>query len=244
MPACFPTHFSTSNLCGTTEIFTSLPSHINTRTQQMDPRAQSYPQLLIDGYITSTFGSQDAEMLYYTLLRRSPGHILASHAPQLFLAEPPPRPDIDPRIPRPPWVIDYVARDVGTVIRQKLWVPRGIQSDFLCPPIFFVHQNGALGLHLPRAVGGDCWSLRGADGRTPLDESASTHAQVRVNVSRLSCHILRSVTNSFNSGVDMLRGTTRSWFEPNRKGGRSKSSNLRSSQSTSPLRCKCSWSRR
>ncbi len=201
----------------------------------MDPRAQSYLQLLIDGYIASSFGSRDAEMLHHTLLRRSPGLILASHDPKHFLAEPPPRPDVDQRIPRPLWVIDYAVRDMGTVIMQKLWVPRGIQSDFLCPPIFFVHKDGALGLHLTRAAGGDCWSLRGADERAPLDGSVSTHLQVRINVSRLSCHISCSVTNSLNSGMDMPRGTTRSWFEPRRK-----SSNLRGSQGTSPYMSKCS----
>lgn len=138
--------------------------------------------LLIDGYIALTFGPQDAEAYHCTLLRES--HVLRPYNlteyPGIFFAMPPHRPDLDPRQPQTPWVIDHMVWNQGTVIGQQRWDTRN-QYEFLCPPIFFVHRNGGLGLPLNQAAGGDCMSLRGASQPAPLGETCGTHAQIRIN---------------------------------------------------------------
>ncbi|KAH9058084.1 hypothetical protein EDB87DRAFT_1823332 [Lactarius vividus] len=120
-----------------------------------------------------TFGPQDAENYHRNLLKEyqalRPYNLI--EYPGIFFAMPPHRPDLDPRQPQTPW---------GTVIGQKIWTTRN-QHEFLCPPIFFVNRNGGLGLPLNQAAGGDCMSLRGASQPLPLDETCSTHAQIRIN---------------------------------------------------------------
>ncbi|KAH9021303.1 hypothetical protein EDB85DRAFT_433210 [Lactarius pseudohatsudake] len=146
-------------------------------TQQMNQHAHD---LLIDGYIAMTFGPRDAEAYHCTLLRRELRPYNLTEYPGIFFAMPPHRPDLDPRQPQTPWVIDHMVWNQGTVIGQQIWAAR-IQYEFLCPPIFFVHRNGGLGLPLNQAAGGDCMSLRGASQPAPLGETCSTHAQIRIS---------------------------------------------------------------
>ncbi|KAI9435045.1 hypothetical protein H4582DRAFT_1972450 [Lactarius indigo] len=136
--------------------------------------------LMIDGYIATTFSPQDAETYYCILLRRNPHFLQPSIHNGIFYAMPPHRPDLDPRQPQTPWVIDHMVWNRGTVIGQQIWVTRN-QYELLSPPIFFVHRNGALGLPLIQAAGGDCMSLQGASRPAPLGETCSTHAQIRIN---------------------------------------------------------------
>ncbi|KAI9428484.1 hypothetical protein H4582DRAFT_2045436 [Lactarius indigo] len=119
--------------------------------------------LMIDGYIATTFSPQDAETYYCILLRRNPHFLQPSIHNGIFYAMPPHRPDLDPRQPQTPWVIDHMVWNRGTVIGQQIWATRN-QYELLSPPIFFVHRNGALGLPLIQAAGGDC----------------ITHAQIRI----------------------------------------------------------------
>lgn len=146
---------------------------------------QRSPQLLIDGYISSTFSPRAAEAYHSTLLRRDSRHLRPYNHPDypgIFFASSPLRSDLNPPPPQTPWTIDYLVQNRGTVIQQQIWVTRN-QYEFLRPPIFFVHNNGALGLDLIRAAAGDCMSLRGASHTAPLDTNSSTHAQIRINVS-------------------------------------------------------------
>ncbi|KAH8982083.1 hypothetical protein EDB92DRAFT_136210 [Lactarius akahatsu] len=146
----------------------------------MNPHAQ---HLLIDGYIASTFGPQPAEAYHCTLLRREPRFLQPENLPGYpgtFFAVPPHRPDLNPHQPQTLWAIDQAVRNQGTVIRQQIWVPRN-QHGFLCPPIFFFHRNGGLGLPLNQAAGGNCMSLQGASQPAPLGDTCSTHAEIRIN---------------------------------------------------------------
>ncbi|KAI9435044.1 hypothetical protein H4582DRAFT_2059619 [Lactarius indigo] len=142
-------------------------------TQQMNQ------DLMVDGYIASTFNPQDAEIYHCILLRRGPHFLQPSIHNGIFYAMPPHRPDLDPRQPQTPWVIDHMVWNRGTVIGQPIWATRN-QYELLSPPIFFVHRNGALGLPLIQAAGGDCMSLQGASRPAPLGETCSTHAQIRI----------------------------------------------------------------
>ncbi|KAI9454484.1 hypothetical protein BJY52DRAFT_725412 [Lactarius psammicola] len=149
----------------------------------MNPHGYQPPQLLIDGYIATTFGPRDTELYHSVLLRRE-CRLLQSYNlteyPGIFFAMPPLRPDFDSRQQQTPWVIDYTVRNQGTVIKQQIYVPRS-QNEFLSPPIFFVHRNGVLGVPLNRAAGGDCLSLQGASDPARLGATCSTHAQIRIN---------------------------------------------------------------
>jgi hypothetical protein len=151
----------------------------------MQAHAQQRPHLLIDGYIATTFGSRDAEAYYSNLLKR-PSRLLSPYNPPenpgVFFALSPLRPDLNPPPPQTNWLIDRVVRNGGTVIKQQIWVARN-QNEFLRPPIFFVHNNGALGLSLNQARGGNCMSLRGAAYPAPFDARCGNHAQIRINVS-------------------------------------------------------------
>ena len=182
-------------------------------TQHMNPHAHQPPQLLIDGYIATMFGPRDTETYHSILLRREPRLLQPYNLtgyPGIFFANPPLRPDLDPRQQQTPWVIDYTVLNQGTVIKQQIYVPR-IQLESLRPPIFFVHRNGGLGLPLNQAAGGDCMSLQGASHLTPLG-ACSTHAQIRINVSlTIVVHISRltELKKTSSSGAVIPHGTTK-----------------------------------
>ena len=145
--------------------------------------------VLIDGYISHMFGPQVADEYYVSLLRREPGQV-QWHADVAdtgaFLATPPPGLTSGQH----DWVVDYVVKDTGPVIRQKIWAPRKasdkrrwVDHVQLNPPIFFIHDNGQddLGLPLREAAGGNCMGLRGAEEAVPVGSMA--HVQIRINVS-------------------------------------------------------------
>lgn len=146
--------------------------------------------LFIDGYISHTFKSQDAEAYQVSMLKRDLGQIQwhADTTRTYFLVTTTAGPSAD----QDGWIIvDYVVKDTGPVIWQKFWGPkkqsdkvRRVDHEQLNPPIFFVHNNGqGLGLPLIKAAGGDCLCLRGAEEAAPVGTSA--HAQIRVNVSSI-----------------------------------------------------------
>jgi hypothetical protein len=147
-------------------------------------------ELFIDGYISHTFKSKDAEEYQVSLLKRDLGQIQwhTDTTRAYFLVTPPagPSTDQDDGI-----IVDYVVKDTGPVIWQNIWVPkkpsdkvRRVDHEQLNPPIFFIHNNGQeLGLPLIKAAGGDCSRLRGAEEAALVGSSA--HAQIRVNVSSI-----------------------------------------------------------
>ena len=138
-------------------------------------------QLLVDGYIAHMVGPRDGGAYHSFLLRRGEYPLLAyngSGYPLPFYAVPSPIPGLEPPTP---WLVDYVAVDMGTVIPQQLWVPP-VQREFLNPPIFFF-QKGRLGLYLNQAAGGNLVNLTDASRPAPLGANCGNHAQIRVNVS-------------------------------------------------------------
>ena len=155
--------------------------------------------LLIDGYISHTFGSRDAETYHASLLGRNVQHIqwytILPESPGIFFAAPPPPPATESDQQR--WAIDYAVKDTGLVVPQQIWAPRNsadaqryVHNEQLRPPVFFVHKDGrSLGLPLIDASGGNCLSLRSAD--QPAGLGPSSHAQIRINVSYISAFVAR-----------------------------------------------------
>ena len=152
------------------------------------PEQKIQRDFFIDGYIAHTFGPQDAQEYHDSLLGSEPGQIQfqADVADTgVFLATPP----AGSTSGQHDWVVDHVVKDLGPVIRQKLWTPkkpsdklRWVDHEQLHPSIFFIHKNGrGLGLRLKEAAGGDCMCLLGAEEAAPVGSSA--HAQIRINVS-------------------------------------------------------------
>ena len=150
------------------------------------------PTLIIDGYIAQTFGPQDAEEYHVSLLRREPGQgqfqAYVADTGEIFAT-----PTLGSTSGQHDWVIDYVVRDLGPVIKQKLWTPkkpshklRWVDREQLHPPIFFIHKNSRdLGLRLNDAAAGDCTCLLGAEEAAPVGSMA--HAHIRINVRSNFC---------------------------------------------------------
>lgn len=94
---------------------------------------------------------------------------------------------------RPLWLLDYIIVRTGTVIPQARWSPENVNDlrhhvteAKLQMPIFFVQQNGTLGLSLEDAYNNRCHTLRGAQTQAQLGGKSTT--QVRIGVcSRCPC---------------------------------------------------------
>jgi len=77
---------------------------------------------------------------------------------------------------RPLWLLDFIPSPTCDIIPQKIWTPpnqpdwrRNVEQANLCMPVFFVQNNGVIGLPLPRATMRDTVStLRHADSTAPL----------------------------------------------------------------------------
>ena len=75
----------------------------------------------------------------------------------------------------------------GTVIRQVRWTPENVNDHrhhvaeaVLQMPIFFMQQNGILGLSLDDAINGRCQTLRDARMQAQLGRKTTTHIRIGV----------------------------------------------------------------
>jgi hypothetical protein len=161
------------------------------KTLQIANRQIEHRDLLIDGYISHMFGPLDAEKHHATLLRREPQLIQWYSIPifpGIFFAESPTEPGFDQELEPESWAIDYVVKDMGVVIPQQRWAPRPsadaqryIHHQELCPPIFFLHEDGeSLGLPLVEAACGECSHLQDAMHAAAI--SSITYTQICINV--------------------------------------------------------------
>jgi hypothetical protein len=89
---------------------------------------------------------------------------------------------------RPAWLIDYILRNYGTVVPQRIWAPANAADAQryghvrLNMPIFFVRDDRrTLGLRLVEAAEGNCAGL--LDGRAPAPVGDIHTASIRLNVS-------------------------------------------------------------
>jgi hypothetical protein len=77
--------------------------------------------------------------------------------------------------------------DIGTVVPQLLWSPKNVndlrQYVALAPlelPIFFTHEDGALGVSLNDAAKGRCHTLRDAHVQAHLGGKYTTYIRILV----------------------------------------------------------------
>jgi hypothetical protein len=85
----------------------------------------------------------------------------------------------------PLWLLDFMPLPRLVVVTQKIWSPpnqsdwrRYVEQANLRMPVFFMQNNGAIGLPLSRAAVGDTASLRSANRAAPLGGGHST--QIRI----------------------------------------------------------------
>ena len=98
-----------------------------------------------------------------------------------------PLPFMQDRNGRPLWLLDYSIVRTGTVIPQVRWSPENV-NDYkqhvvearLQMPIFFIQQNGILGLSLDDALNGRCQALRDARMQAQLGGRTTTHIRIGV----------------------------------------------------------------
>jgi len=85
------------------------------------------------------------------------------------------------------WLLDYSIVRTGTVIPQTRWTPENVNDHrqyvaeaVLQMPIFFLQQDGGLGLSLDDAINGRCQTLRDARELAQLGGRTTTHIRIGV----------------------------------------------------------------
>ncbi|KAF8269779.1 hypothetical protein EI94DRAFT_1724317 [Lactarius quietus] len=167
-------------------------SRPSTHTYQNQPYAR-IPFTDSDGYLVRMFGTRDAAFFLESLLKMDARDVqLIKNVPGFPNALMVSRPSVNGTHPdavannqHPLWLIDFVPQPRLSVVPQQIWSPpnqsdwrRYVEQAHLRMPVFFVQNNGVIGLPLPRAAVGDTTSLRNADRAAPLGGGHST--QIRI----------------------------------------------------------------
>ena len=90
---------------------------------------------------------------------------------------------------RPAWLLDYISRQYGTVVPQRIWAPAApgdVQRYRTVSnmPIFFVKSDRTtLGLRLVQAALGNCAGLLDGQVAAPIGDCYTTYIRARVSVS-------------------------------------------------------------
>jgi len=151
--------------------------------------------LYTHGYIARTLEPFDAAQYFTRLLHmdeRFLQPIFPQEWPNAFFITSPVVHNPAPAIligNHPAWLLDYVLRNNGTVVPQRIWSP-GTPSDALRynnvalnMPIFFVNNDReTLGLRLINAAAGDCMSLLNARVAAPVGNCHTTSIRIKVSV--------------------------------------------------------------
>ncbi|KAI0063066.1 hypothetical protein BV25DRAFT_1824611 [Artomyces pyxidatus] len=153
-----------------------------------------HPDPLLDGYTSNTFGPEGAEF-YFTCLLKVPARSLNAMAnirnwsgAYFVTHSPSPNPQPQADIPQQYlFLLDYaMIAGLGTVVPQRIWVPNQedwddhIRDANLEMPIFFVHDDGSVGISVVNASAGNSLSLRGVNNELRIGPS-QTQAQLRMN---------------------------------------------------------------
>ena len=91
---------------------------------------------------------------------------------------------------QPLWILDIIPGPMDHVVPQKMWTPPN-QSDWrryvgqasLRMPVFFIQNDGTIGLPLVRALSGQRALLRCGDTPAPLGGGHSTQIRIAVSTS-------------------------------------------------------------
>ena len=150
-----------------------------------------------DGYLVRMFGARDAAFFLESLLKVDAQDVqLISNVPGWHNAMMVSRPSVSTTQPdawannqHPLWVLDFVPLPRLIVVTQQIWSPpnqsdwrRYVEQAHLRMPVFFVQNNGVIGLPLSRAAVGDTASLRNADKAAPLGGGHSTQIRISARI--------------------------------------------------------------
>ena len=176
----------------------TIPSRA-TYTGPQNYQYTSIPFVRTTGYLVRMFGPRDAAFFIESLLKTSAREVyLVGNVPgwpnALMVSQPSvpdSRGDALYNDRHPLWLLDFIPPTHGSVIPQKIWSPpnqsdwrRYVEQATLRMPVFFVQNNGIIGLPLPRAAVGDTASLRRADQPAPLGGGHSTQIRIAVRFPR------------------------------------------------------------
>ena len=182
----------------------SIPAPHPSRPYPNGYQNQSYtpiPFVRSEGFLTKMFGRRDAAFFIESLLKVDVRDVyLVGNVPGWHNALMSPRPSIhDARVDainttnnsqQPLWLLDIVPPPMYHVVPQKIWTPpnqsdwrRYVEQASLRMPVFFIQNDGAIGLPLTRALAGDRALLRCADMPAPLGGGHSTQIRIAVSTS-------------------------------------------------------------
>jgi hypothetical protein len=174
-------------------------NHYNHYGQQNHQNQELYepiPFVRSEGFLTKMFGRRDAAFLIELLLKVNVRDVVlyekVSGWDNALMV---PNPSInDGRYValapnnQPLWLLDIIPRPTDLVVPQKIWTPpnqsdwrRYVEQTSLRMPVFFIQNDGAIGLPLFRALSGQRALLRCGDTPAPLGGGHST--QIRIAVS-------------------------------------------------------------
>ena len=189
---------------------TGRPVHLLATYQQTSPDLSS---MLTDGYISQSFGPYSAERIFNRLLNTNQSSLNQScqavlkpdGSGVLFTVRTIPdhvfrEPFMQDPNGHPLWLLDYSIERTGTVIPQARWSPDNVNEykqrvteAILQMPIFFIQQNGTLGLSLYDACNNRCHTLRDARMQARIGGSSTTYIRIAVcnrwPVGLVSCRI-------------------------------------------------------
>ncbi len=203
-----------------------------------NPPYAPIPFVRSEGFLTKMFGRRDAAFFIESLLKVDVRNVyLVGNVPgchNALMVQSPSNQDahVDAFAPpnnQPLWILDMIPPPMYQVVPQKIWTPpnqsdwrRYVEQACLRMPVFFIQNDGAIGLPLVRALAGDRASLRGADMPAPLGGGHSTQIRIAVSTSPFPglhlppCFPLPPLRLSFrlkiwshHSGLSMTRGNAR-----------------------------------
>ena len=145
------------------------------------------------GYISLTLGAEQAPGYFTHLLHfNEQGFQLVIAPNRAFLLLHPALPNVRPVTyfgNRPAWLLDYMLRNVGTVVQQRLWTPAATSDAQrygnapLEMPIFFLQRDRTtLGLPLNQAAGGDGAALLNPRLPAPIGQRSTTFIRIMVSI--------------------------------------------------------------
>ena len=161
---------------------------------------QSYTPIAFnrsEGFLTRMFGRRDAAFFIQSLFKVDVRDVyLVGNVPGWHNALMTRTPSInDARVDafdpsnRPLWLLDIIPPAMYHVVPQQIWTPpnqsdwrRYVEQANLRMPVFFIQNDGTIGLPLARAITGDR-ALRGADTPAPLGGGHSTQIRIAVSTS-------------------------------------------------------------
>jgi hypothetical protein len=169
------------------------PSSNNYRNQQYT----STPFLYGDGFLTRMFGRRDAALFIELLLKIDARNVhLVGNVPgwhNAMMTKIPSTQDarVDALGPnnQPLYLLDFIPPPIYHVVPQKIWTPpnqsnwrRYVEQASLHMPVFFIQNDGTIGLPLERALRGDSASLRLAGVPPPLGGAWGRGYSTRIRI--------------------------------------------------------------